>query len=147
MSNATQVRRPPVVSRRFGYTVGATVNALLLVLLNGTPGWDAVPFLTDDTSQVLVLVNLSLAAGVLVNAARVLYDPRWFVFLGDAASTAIGAAALVRIWQVFPFQFSTEPVDWAVVARVVLVVAFVGSLIGIVVALVRMLHAVATGDR
>jgi hypothetical protein len=73
--------------------------------------------------------------------------PRWFVFLGDAASTAIGTAALVRIWQVYPFEFATEPVDWALVARVVLVVAFVGSLIGIGVALVRMLHAVASGDR
>jgi hypothetical protein len=94
-----------------------------------------------------MLVNLSLAAAVLVNAARVLYDPRWFVFLGDAASTAVGAAALVRIWQVFPFEFATEPVDWVAAARVVLVVAFVGSLIGIVVALVRTVHAVATRDR
>jgi hypothetical protein len=147
MSTATQVRRPPVVSRRFGYTVGATVNAVLLLVLNGTPGWEAVPFLTGDATRVLVLVNLSLVAGVLVNAARVLYDPRWFVFLGDAASTAVGAAALVRIWQVFPFRFAAAPVDSAVVARVVLLIAFVGSIIGIVVALVRMLHAVATGDR
>src|SRR5215212_606497 len=102
MSTTTQVRLPPgVSSRRFGYAVAAGVNVLMLYLLNGAPGWEAVPFLTGDTPRVLVLVNLSMAAGVVVNSARMLYDPRWFVALGDIVSTGIGMAALVRIWQVF----------------------------------------------
>jgi hypothetical protein len=30
----------------------------LLVILNPSPGWQAIPFLTSDTTQVLWLVNL-----------------------------------------------------------------------------------------
>jgi len=43
------------------------VNAALLFVLNGQPGWQALPFLTSATSQVLGLVNLSLAVGLAVN--------------------------------------------------------------------------------
>ncbi|MDI6105866.1 hypothetical protein QLQ12_45575 [Actinoplanes sp. NEAU-A12] len=51
-------------------------------------------------------------------------------------------AALVRVWQVFPFQFSTEPLVWALVARSVLGFALVAGVVAIVVQLVRLPHAV-----
>jgi hypothetical protein len=35
----------------------------MLYLVNGRPGWDAVPFLTGDTTRVLVLVNPSRLPG------------------------------------------------------------------------------------
>jgi hypothetical protein len=145
MSTTSQVPRQGVASRRFGWAVAAGVNVLMLYLLNVSPGWEALPFLTGETPKVLVLVSLSMAAGVVVNSARVLYDPRWFVALGDIVSTSIGVAALVRIWQVFPFDFDGYSVDWALVARVVLVLALGGSLIGIVVQVVALLRAVAAG--
>ncbi|WP_282767331.1 hypothetical protein [Actinoplanes sandaracinus] len=57
-------------------------------------------------------------------------------------SAAVGVAALVRVWQVFPFQFSTEPLVWALVARSVLGFALVAGVVAIVVQLVRLPHAV-----
>ncbi|GAA0808136.1 hypothetical protein [Spirilliplanes yamanashiensis] len=148
MSTTTQLRRRPnVASRRAGYTVAAGVNVVLLYLLNGAPGWEAVPFLTGDTTRVLLLVNLSMAAAVATNMARVLYDPRWFVALGDIVSTGIGVAALVRIWQVFPFDFSAYAVGWALVTRVVLGFALAGSIIGIVAQVAILLSAAAGGNR
>ena len=147
MPTTTQVRRRPnVSSRRFGYTVATGVNVLMLCLINGAPGWEAVPFLTGGISRVLLLVNLSLAAGVLVNSVRVIYDPRWFVALGDIVSTSIGVGALVRIWQVFPFDFTAYSADWALVMRVVLGFAFVGSLIGILAGIVTVLRVAAGGS-
>ena len=67
--------RPPWLSlpapgRRAGYLVAIVVNAALLFILNGQPGWQALPFLTSATSQVLGLVNLSLAVGLAVSQMR-----------------------------------------------------------------------------
>jgi hypothetical protein len=50
-------------ARRAGYLLAIGFSTVLLVILNGRPGWQAIPFLTNDTGQVLGLVNLSLAAG------------------------------------------------------------------------------------
>ena len=36
-----------------------------------------MPFLTSDTAQVLMLVNLCLAAGIAANLVYLAYDPPW----------------------------------------------------------------------
>ena len=141
----TRVRRP-IVSRRFGYAIGAVVNAALLYLVNGHPGWEALPFLTADTIQVLTLINLSIGAGIVINLARIAHDPQWFVAFGDVVSTGVGATALLRIWRVFPFQFATSTVDWALIVRVALILALVASAIGIVAGLVSMARGIAGVD-
>jgi hypothetical protein len=43
-------RRPSAAARRAGYLIGIAVSAALLFVLNGQPGWQALPFLTSDTS-------------------------------------------------------------------------------------------------
>jgi hypothetical protein len=152
MPTTTEVRHP-VGSRRIGYAVGAFVNATLWYLVNSRPGWEALPFLGADTVHVLAMVNTSIIAGIVVNLARIAYDPRWFVVLGNVISTGIGAVALLRIWQVFPFSFAVGTVDWALIARVVLAFGFVGSAFGIVAGLVAMVRALSvekdtvSGDR
>jgi hypothetical protein len=42
-------------------------------------------------------------------------------------------AATARVWQVFPFDFSGYSFNWAPLVRVVLLVAMVGSGIGIAI--------------
>jgi len=142
MPTTTPVRRP-IGSRRLGYAVGVVVNAILLYLVNGWPGWEALPFLTADTVQVLPLINLSIGAGMVINLARIVYDSQWFVAFGDVVSTGIGATALLRMWRVFPFQFGTSTIDWSLIVRVTLVFALVASAIGIFAGLVSMVRAIA----
>ena len=127
----------PTSSRRPGYVVGALVNAALLWLVHVWPGWEAMPFLTADMQQVLGLVDASLVAGVVVNAAHLVRDPDWLTPAGNLVTTTFGLAAAVRILRVFPFDL--DP-GWAAVARVVLVVAVVGSAIALLVALVGLLR-------
>jgi hypothetical protein len=50
---------PSVRSRRVGSVVGAIVDAALLWLIHGWPGWDVVPFLTVETPRVLGIVTAS----------------------------------------------------------------------------------------
>jgi hypothetical protein len=140
-TTSTPVRRQPVAVRRSGYAVAVVVNAAMLWLVNIWPGWESLSFLTDETPDVLVLVNLSLAASAVVNLAHLGYDAPWAVALGAIVTTVLGLAGLIRIWQVFPFDFGGT-FDWAAVTRVVLVVAMVGSVIGLLVQLGRLVRAV-----
>jgi hypothetical protein len=41
-------------------------------------------------------------------------------------------AVLVRVWQVFPFDFGGSSVDWPMIVRTALVFAIVGTVIGVV---------------
>jgi hypothetical protein len=145
---ALRTRRPPKprpspATRRFGYLVSALVNGALLWLLHVWPGWDVVPFLTEDFTDVLWLVDLSLWVGVGAGLLYFVADPRWLVALGGVATTAVGLAAAVRTWQVFPFDLSDA---WTVVFRVGLVLGIVGAAIGILVNAVTFVRALAVGD-
>ncbi|MET0520917.1 MAG: hypothetical protein ABW156_02945 [Jiangellaceae bacterium] len=134
--------RKHVTGRRVGYAIAAAVNVVILYLLNGSPGWAALPFLTGEMTQVLPLVNVALAVGVAVNVIQALYDPVWLVAAGSAITTGIGLAVIIRIWQVFPFDLGS---GWSIVFRVLLVVALVGSIIGLVVNLVTLTRAALRG--
>ena len=144
-STATRAERRTAGARRAGYVVAALVNALLLALTNTWPGWDAVPVLTGDTPRVLGLVNASLVASVVANLVYLLRDPPWLRAVGDLVTTSIGLAALVRIWQVFPFEVED---GWRLVIRLLLALGAVGSVIGIASALVRWTRCASgrTGD-
>jgi hypothetical protein len=139
-------RRQPVASRRLGYTIAVAVNAVLIYLVNVSPGWDAVPFLTPATTEVLPWVNASMIAGVVANAVYVAWDPRWFKALGDVVTTSIGIVAMVRIWQVFPFDFTGSSFDWALVAKFALGFGIGGSIVAIIVALVTLVRSLATRE-
>ncbi len=128
-------------ARRFGHVLGILVNLLVLYLLNVRPGWSALPFLTADTTLVLGLVNASLWVSVVAEAVYVVRDRGWVRALGDLATTSVGLAALARIWEVFPVDLSP---GWVVVARTLLVVGLVGSVIGVASALWRLIRAVGT---
>lgn len=121
--------------RRAGYAGSVVVNLILLWLINGWPGWEAVPFLTASTALVIGAVNASVIARIVADAVNLVLDLPRVRALGDIVSIGFGLFALVRIWQVFPLDVSS---GWEVVARVLLVLGFVGSAVGIVEALSRL---------
>jgi len=140
MPPAGAARRPSAAARRVGYLVGVVVSAALLFVLNAQPGWQALPFLTSDTSQVIGLVNLSLAVSLAVNVVYLFYDPPWLKSLGDLITCGIGLAVAIRIWQVFPFVFHGSSAWWSTAVRVLLILVIVGSAISIVVQAVSLAH-------
>ena len=136
--------RPARTQRRVGYVVGALVNALLLGAVNGWPGWDALPFLTDDFRLVLGWVNASIVVGLLANLVYAVSDPPWLRAVGDGVQNIVGLVAMVRLWQVFPVLVAPGGFDWELVARVFLGIGIVGASIAVVVALVRLVRRAAT---
>lgn len=134
-------RRRRGSSRRLGYAIGVMVNAALLYAGNVWPGWWVLPFLTEDTRQVIGIVNISLIAGMVANFACLLVDRPWMKALADLVTLGIGLLVLAQLWLIFPFDFGGYTVDWALVARVVLVLAMAGSVIGIIVQIVALVRS------
>ncbi|HEX6871040.1 MAG TPA: hypothetical protein VF163_08080 [Micromonosporaceae bacterium] len=139
-------RTPPSpASRRAGYVVAVVLNAIVLFVLNVWPGWTAASFLTDQTDQVIGLVNVSIVVGLVANVVYLVRDPPWLRSLGDLITTGIALVVSLRIWQVFPFDFGQTGFDWAVLIRVLLVIAIVGSAIAILVHAVRLIRLLTAG--
>ena len=135
-------------SRRLGYVIAIGINGALLYLINESPGWRSVPFLTSATTQVIGVVNLALAFSVAANAVYLACDARWLRALGDLATTSVGLAAVLAIWDVFPIAFHGSAAFWSVLLRVLVMIGIVGSCIAIVVDLVTLARAaVGTGRR
>jgi hypothetical protein len=134
--------RPGIASRRVGYAVAVLANVVILWLVTGWPGWRAVPFLTEATQEVLLVVAISLLAGVLVNLANLAIDQAWVKALGDIITSAIALIVLWRIWQVFPFAFHSSDVDWELVTRVAIGLAIAGCMISVVVQVVVLARVV-----
>ncbi len=143
MARDTTRSRPSAGARRTGYAVTVLIDAVLLYAVNRWPGWQSLGFLTDDTREVLGLVNASILVGLVANLAYLVHDGTRFRALGDLAVTSVGLLAAVRVWQVFPFDFTDTTLDWATVARVLLVVAIVGSVIGIITQVGRLVRGSA----
>lgn len=143
----TPTGQPSRAARRVGYVIAATINVVLLYLINIRPGWQAVPILTDETRQILGVVNVSLVVGLTANAAYLINDAPWLKALGELVSAGIALIVLTRVWQVFPFDFADGAVDWPLLVRFVLTVAIVGTVIGLFVQLVGLARAVSRADR
>jgi hypothetical protein len=132
---------------RAGYLAAITVNAILMVVANNLLGWSLLPFLTEDFVRVLWLINISLLATIAVNAGYLAYDRAWFKSLCQIGLGGISMAVVVRMYRVFPFDFSRFQFDWTWTARLVLVLAMVGVGIGIVAELVKLVRDLALISR
>ncbi|MDQ0731188.1 hypothetical protein [Arthrobacter sp. B1I2] len=126
---------------RGGNVGSAIVNALLLYGINIWPGWQVLPFLTADMARVLDLINASLIAGIIVNLVCVVIRARALMALGNLLVIGFGLAAMLRLWEVFPFDFGDGWSGWPVLVRVFLVVGIVGSVIGAIVEVVNLFRA------
>lgn len=130
--------RPAVAVRRTGYVFAIILNAVILYLVHVWPGWDAVPFLTEDTRQVLGLFTVSVIAAIAANLTYLAFDgPRWRA-VGELVTAGLSVAVLIRIWRVFPFDFGQSTFDWALTFSIVLVVAIAGTMLGLIVQLVNL---------
>lgn len=128
---------------RSGNVGSAVINALLLWGINIWPGWQILPFLTADMTRAVDIINASLIAGIIVNVVCAVIHSRALLALGNLVVMGFGVAALLRLWEVFPFDFGTAWSGWPVVVRVFLVLGIVGSAIGALVEIVNLFRAMA----
>jgi hypothetical protein len=142
--------RQPATARKTGYVIAVLVNTAMLYLVNVQPGWQVLPFLTDGIVDVLGLVNLSLAAGIVVNAFYLVDDRPVVRSAGELTATGIALVVLIRLLQVFPFDFggwaTVGPIQMSFVVRLALVVVAVAAVLGMIVHFVSLIRAIVSGD-
>jgi hypothetical protein len=137
-------RRPWAEARRGGYLVAIVINVVLVIVVNNVLAWDVLPFLTDEFGALLWLINGSLLATILVNFVYLAYDARWFKSLGQIGLNVISLVVSVRMYQVFPFDFSSLESDWSWLIRLLLVLGMVGLGVGIIVELAKLARQAAS---
>jgi hypothetical protein len=129
--------RSVVSARRVGYSVSIVINVIMLYVANHLLVWDLLPFLTTDFGRVLWLIDVSLIATVLANLVWIGYDVDWFKALSQIGLNLISALAAIRMYQVFPFDFSDYEFGWAPIARFVIILTIVGLALGTIAELVK----------
>jgi hypothetical protein len=135
--------RRPRGKRHAGYAATIVIDGIILFVVNNLVAWDVVPWLTDDFNDVLPIMNASLLASIVVNAVYLLYDaPLWRAGC-ELALLALSIAVGVRLYQIFPLDFSEYSFDWALLTRWILVLAIVGMCIGFVAGSVKLAVDVA----
>jgi hypothetical protein len=146
MTITAPAHRPSMAARRAGYVIAFAINVALLFVINAEPGWQVLPFLTGSFTEVLGLVNLSLAAGLVVNAVYFAHDAPWLKSLGDLITAGIALAVAIRVWQVFPFEFHGS-FDWALLVRILLVITMAGTAIAIVAGVTSLTRGAGRHDQ
>lgn len=119
-----------------GYIVVIIVNAIMWYVAHNVVRWDW-PFITGSFARVLPALRLSLAASTIGNALFLVFDARWFRAIVEVVMNALAIYATYTVFRVFPFDFATPLLYWAV--KIASVVAMVGLAIATVVNLVRAL--------
>ncbi len=124
--------------RKTSYTAAVVVNLVMLFVINNLLSWDWFRFLTADFGPLLWLINVSLVATILINLVWLGYNPVWFRSLSQIGLNLISALVTVRMYQVFPFDFSTYEFDWAPLVRLVIILAMVGLALGTITELFKL---------
>jgi len=141
---------PPKADRKVGYKVGYIVaigvNALMLYIANNLLEWDWFPWLTSEFDRVLPWIVFSLGASILVNAMYLFYDLAWFKSLTQAALAIITVVVTMRLYLIFPFDFSAYDGPWTGLTEAVLIIFTIGAGIAAMVEgtkfLIRLAHPV-----
>jgi hypothetical protein len=126
------------VGRRFGFGIAVVINVALLVVVQNLTSWDVLPFLTTEFDSVVAWISLSLIVGIVANFLYIVNDDQRLRSVGDLVTNLVSLVVTWRVFQVFPFDFSAYEFDWDLVARIILVVAIVGTFAGAIAAVTRL---------
>ena len=133
--------RPPA-AKRFGYVVAIGCNVLGLWIAHNLLDWGWPRFLTDQFDDVLPLITVSFVYGMATNALFVLYDRKWFKALVDVGGSVIAFLVTLRLFQVYPFDFSDYAVDWSWLVTTLLIIGLVATAIAALAQSVRVVRSV-----
>ena len=140
----TERGRPPRGARRLGYAIAIGVQTALLIVVNNLVEWDLLPFITEEFNNLVPYINVSLVAGMLVNAASIVFDPRWFRSLTQVILNVISLVVIAQTYRIFPFDFSGSDFSWTALTRTILVVLMVLVTIGTIGEIAKMVRVLDT---
>lgn len=123
--------------------IGAIIGAILgLVIVNTEPLWVHLTngIVLESWVNILWAANLSMIAQIIGSIVLLIYRPARLNSFIQAIMAAAGLVSVIVFYNVFPLDFSQIVGSWLnVAAKAVLIVAMVGTSIGIIIYLVRVL--------
>jgi hypothetical protein len=141
MMSATRidiVHEPTRTGKRFGYGIAVVINLVMLLIVLNILEWGWVPFLTDEFTAVVPWISLSLIVSIVVHLVYQFNDTPVVKSTGQILINLISVFVTYQVYLVFPFDFSSYDFNWALLTRIVLIVAMVGAGIGVLAEAVKL---------
>lgn len=136
-----QIEVPPALKRagmRFGYAIAVLVNLVMLIVVQNVLEWGWFSFLTEEFADVVPWISFSLIVSIVLNLVYQFNDTIPVKSTGQILSNLISIFVTYRVLSVFPFDFSESTFDWALVTRIVLILAMVGAGIGVLTEVLKL---------
>lgn len=130
-------------ARRAGYVVSIVINVAMLVIVQNLLELGWLPFLTDEFAEVVPWISLSLIASIAANVIYQIDDSQIVKSVGQIAVNLISVWVTYTVLTVFPFDFSVYQFDWEIVTRVVLILAIVGTGIGVLIEAIKLVSTLS----
>ncbi|XUX00019.1 MAG: hypothetical protein TUN42_08995 [Dehalogenimonas sp.] len=117
---------------------------------NGVTIWTRDPILNQDFQQWLPILNVALFVGIAGNIMTIIWDKYLLREPVKMVVDIFSLAAIISLINIFPFDFSSFPDAISIDAtrvgvRVVLILAAVGTGIGILVRFIKFISNLSTG--
>lgn len=132
------MHEPTRTGRRFGYAVAVVVNLVMLLVVLNILEWGWMPFLTEEFTTVVPWISLSLIVSIVVNLVYQFNDTPIVKSMGQILVNLISIFVSYQVYSVFPFDFSSYDFNWALLTRIVLILAMVGAGIGVLAETVKL---------
>jgi hypothetical protein len=141
--SATQIHVSPELkgsAKHLGYGIAVVINVVMLIVVLNILDWGWLSFLTDEFVEVVPWIALSLVASIIVNLIYQFNDTVLVKSTGQIGTNLISIFVTYQVFRVFPFDFSAFDFDPGTVLRVVLILAMVGSAIGVFVEALKLMN-------
>lgn len=123
--------------------VGAVIGAILgIVIVNTVPLWRHLTHgvILETWVNILWAANLSMFSQIVGNSVLAVYRPARVYSVVQAIMTVTGLVSVIVFYYVFPLDFSQVVGSWVnILVKTALILAMVGTSIGIIIYLVRSL--------
>lgn len=134
---APEKQKKPKHERKSEFLGSIFGNFIALLVVNAAPGYFP-GFFTDSYPAALWVMNTVLVITIFVTAILLVFSPKWFYLLAQAAMNAISVVSIVVLVSLFPFNI---PFGLSTVVRFALTILAVIVAITAIVYLARAIVA------
>lgn len=145
----TQLPTPTIarIGRAVGDVVTIGINLAVLYVVRHVVEWGWPGFITVEFDVVEPWISASLLATVVASLVYLVADEPIIRRMGGVVVGIVSLLATIRLWQVYPFDFSSYDFPWSTVTTVVLALAVFGTGVGIVKDLTGVLTGAASEEK
>lgn len=124
--------------RRAGYAIAVLINLAGLIVVQNILEWDLLPWLTGDFATVVPWISVSLIFSIAANLVYEFNDTKVVKSVIQIGVNLVSIVVTAQLLRVFPFDFSAYRLNWDIVTRIVLILALVGSGIGLIAEVIKL---------